>query len=325
MHHLNNVALPGVDTSRIQLSYDEADSLYHGETQQLVRPGIYKVEVSASHDSTETSQFFKRGSIQHYHLAVKPNLNWTHSALEFTKVQESPAFDLFQVKFTPKDQFANFVKPGKADHLKFRLENATKTNDPIVDDLAGSYTTTVSVRKNVLKPTVEVQFDDLVFDRRNINVDPIGDNWRFRPGALTFRLGPSIPLGASSTSYDPMIHFSVDFNRQINRNWAWLVNSGFAQFSGQGGTSDLTYWNISANARWLPIVTPEYRMFINAGVGIYIPDEGSSNAGVNIGAGLQIPLSTMLDLEFGGDYKDIVKSGGDFRFSNIYVGLAVRF
>jgi hypothetical protein len=325
MHHLNNVAMPSLKSFEVQMTYDPNDNLYHGQTPALIRPGSYKVEVFASHDSTETNRFFRR-SLQQFHLLfIRPNLDWQFSSIDFIKIQEEVEFDLFQVKFTPQDEFSNFVKPGKTDHIKFRPSNATLTGDPIEDDLEGNYFTTIRVPKNVLQPTVEVQFDNFVFDRRNITNDPIGDNWRFRPKVFTLRIGPSIPIGSSSDVFGPRMHVSVDFSSQINRNWAWLFNGGFSKFSGEGSTKDLTYWNISANSRWLPVVNSDYRIYVNAGGGLYIPDEGSSNAGFNIGAGMQIPLSTMIDFEVGGNYNNVIRAGNDFRFANFFGGLAIRF
>jgi hypothetical protein len=318
MRHLRGVALPGTKTFEIQLSYDQSDRLYHGKTPPLMRPGIYEVEVMATHRPSGTEKLFRRDLVKNYVISVKPELKWIFSSLKLEKIAQDERFDVYRAKFIPKDKYSNFIKPGVEESIKFQVKNASLSDTSTYDDLQGSYYRDIRVSKNSLQPTVQIRFNNFVFHRRDITVDPIGDNWRINPNAFKFQVGTAI---ASTDSYNPGIHVTGDFNRQINRKWAWFVRGGYSEFKGKGATPNLAYWNFSANIRWLPRITSSYRISLYAGGGPYWSDQGSSDVGYNLGVSLTKPLKAWLDLELIGEYNN---TGNDFSFVRTCGGVLFR-
>jgi hypothetical protein len=171
MRHVRGVPLPGTKSFEISLQYNSQDDLYHGKTPSLTIPGIYNVEVFTIPDTAISGNFFTRSLILNYFIKLRPNLDWTHSLLAFTKVGEGigpgGVFDVYQAQFTPKDKFLNFLKPGKTQNIKLMIENA-ELEGSVVDSLNGSYYQRIRVARNAVGPTVQIQYDDFVFNKRNI-------------------------------------------------------------------------------------------------------------------------------------------------------------
>ena len=327
LHHLKEVPLPGTISFEIPLVYNPKDSLYHGKSSALTRPGIYQVELLATNDTSASGFFFKRNLKLNYYVELKPNLDWSYSSLEFRKIasKERIGIDFYQAKFTPRDQYLNFLKPGKEENIKFTAQNAKLSESPTVDSLAGSYYKFIEVPQSTIRPSLQVQYNDFVFEQRVITDNPTADNWRINPSVISLRLGTALPRGAFAASHVQHFHAAINVARQFHRNYALLALLGHSSFAGKGANSDTTFWNLSGNARWLPIVAPSYRVYINGGGGLYLLGNGSSRAGYNLGAGLNIPLSSNFDVEFGVDYNNIIMPANDFQFVQIYGGILIRF
>ncbi len=328
MHHIKNIPNPDIITKEIILTYNSEDSLYHGKTSALTHPDIYKIEVFAKNNPENNDNFFERDLVKNFHINVKPNLDWTFSCLEFEKlsIDEENSIDIYKAKFTPKDQYSNYVKPGNEDKIKFQVENATLSKKPIIDDLQGSYYKEVKVPQNSLQPTVKVQFGNFVFEDRIITDDPVRENWRINLNAFSLHIGSVLPSGSTQKLYNGGIHASIDLYRQLSKHWALNAIIGYSNFENKITKKKLDYWNLSANIRWFPVVNPSYRLFLNGGSGLYVADQNSnSNAGYNIGAGSNIPLSSYFDFELGIDYHNIFLNEDDFKFIRIYGGVLFRF
>ncbi len=327
MNHINNIDLPGTNAFEIVLTYDQRDSLYKGESTPLSRPGIYDLMVTATNDSAKNANPFKRDLSLNYHIKVRPNLDWTISSLEFDRISDqSGDNDIYKLKFTPLDKFRNFVKPGKKDNIKFHVRNSNVSNEPIVDDLQGSYFKNISVPSNSLKPIVRIQFGNFVFDEQPITDNPKADNWRFYLNAISLHFGSAIPTGSFENLYNSGMHASIDYYRQISKYWAINVFAGYSSFKGKSGNTNQDYFNISTNVRWYPAVLTSFRFFLNSGGGYYLADKNTdSGPGINVGTGINIPISSRIDLEIGVDYHNIIIDPDNITFIRPYGGILIRF
>ncbi|MCI0616508.1 porin family protein, partial [bacterium] len=232
---------------------------------------------------------------------------------------------IYRAKFTPKDEYQNFIKPGHDQNIRFNVERAVLSQAPIDDDLQGSYFKKILVPTNSLRPMVQMQYDDFLFEPRIITDDLKGDNWRIKPNAFSLHVGAAIPRGASASLYSPNLNIAVDFTKQLNRSWILNAMLGYSRFEGKASTKDLAYWNFSANIRWVPFVAPSYRIYINGGSGYYFPNHGASHAGYNAGAGFNFPISPSLDFEIGSDYHNVFLNNDDFAFIRVHGGVLLRF
>lgn len=233
--------------------------------------------------------------------------------------------DTYEAKFTPIDQsYQNFLKPGREENIRFNVKNATLSQS-IVDSLAGSYYQRIEVPRNSLRPSLQIQYNDFVFEERDITDNPTGDNWRIHPNSVIIHAGAVVPIDSTANSYDPYFDISVGLMRRLVRNWAIIVSAAYSQLKGKGAIQDAEYFSVSANIRWYPIITSRYRIYLNGGGGYYISDPGSNDIGYKIGLGGNIPLSPHFDLEIGGDFNNILRSSQDIRFVQIHGGFLIRF
>jgi hypothetical protein len=325
MRHLNGVGTPGIDTLEVPLIYDDETQLYCGASPDLTVPGIYKVEILATHGAEGRDPYFERSLTLNYHVGVSPDLEWRNSTLQFEKTAGEEGHDIYRARITPRDRYLNFLRPGKEHNFRFRLENAQPIEDPVADDLEGSYYKWFVVPTNAIRPMLHIEYDDFVFQERVITDDPKGDNWRVNPSALSLHIGTSSPTGKTANTYGAGILAAIDFNRHLNRRWALRAIVGLNRLSGKAGIDDMEYVNISANLRWMPFVNPAYRLYIGAGGGAYLPDRGSNRAGYNVGVGLTIPLSVKFDISMGSDYQRVLTPGDDTEFAGLHGGCQIRF
>ncbi len=67
------------------------------------------------------------------------------------------------------------------------------------------------------------------------------------------------------------------------------------------------------------------RPYVNGGVGLYIPETGSSKAGYNVGLGLDYSPIPGWTLDLGIDHYEVFTSGANTRFMVPRIGGVYRF
>ena len=117
----------------------------------------------------------------------------------------------------------------------------------------------------------------------------------------------------------------LDYEYRFSEDLSAVGLLGYNQFSaGSSAVSDTHWWNISANLKYH--LTPNaWRPFVNGGVGMYVPESGSTKPGLNLGAGVKYTLRSDLFLEIGADYHFVFSSPDEIEFLVPHVGLAYRF
>lgn len=124
----------------------------------------------------------------------------------------------------------------------------------------------------------------------------------------SFHVGSTYPLSDLNETSDSNIHFRFDLSFRYKLSdrleVAALGFYGFNQFTEDHFTgADNMYWkNLSANIKVIVSVTPNYRLYWQAGPGSYTPKVGSNSSGYNVGGGIQVNMNTPSRIEFGVDY-----------------------
>jgi hypothetical protein len=125
----------------------------------------------------------------------------------------------------------------------------------------------------------------------------------------SFHVGSTYPLSDLNERADSNIHFRYDltFRYQVIKDKfeiAALVFYGFNQFTEDHFTgADNMYWkNLSLNIKAIASITPNYRLYLQAGPGSYTPKVGSNSSGYNFGGGIQVNMNAPSRIEFGVDY-----------------------
>ncbi len=100
---------------------------------------------------------------------------------------------------------------------------------------------------------------------------------------------------------------------------------GFNRFDGvTPAVGDTHWWNLSANLKY-ELSSASLRPYVNGGVGLYIPETGSSMAGYNIGVGLDYSNSPGWNLELGIDHHEVFTNSANTRFMVPRIGGVYRF
>jgi len=147
-----------------------------------------------------------------------------------------------------------------------------------------------------------------------------GERLWFWGGAV----GSSHPLGKLNRVADANIYAKVDAVRQFNPVLAVRLALGFAQFSAEPffDIPHPHYTHLSANAQWLAPFGVASRWFVNGGPGWYRDKSGSTSAGANVGAGVQIDAAGPNKIELGADYHFVNKDRA--RFVTWHLGILFR-
>ena len=140
---------------------------------------------------------------------------------------------------------------------------------------------------------------------------------------LSVHAGLTLPTGAFDQSYDGGTMVAVDLEYLIHSRLYAVLLAGLNRFKGGAtGVDDTTWYNLSANLKY-ELRPSGLRPYINGGVGIYIPESGSSKFGGNIGLGFRRLIRPNLDGEIGVDLHQVF--GEDVRFFTGHLGLILRF
>ncbi|KAA3622825.1 MAG: hypothetical protein DWQ02_25535 [Bacteroidetes bacterium] len=116
--------------------------------------------------------------------------------------------------------------------------------------------------------------------------------------------------GGMTYPYDDWYEETACFNAIVNLEyhfynyWAAVLEVGYNNFKTVGELNNDPWWNISATVRRIyPI--KQFRPFVNAGPGYYIPKDGDHQVGVKTGIGVDYLLSENITLEMGTDFHNV--------------------
>jgi hypothetical protein len=139
----------------------------------------------------------------------------------------------------------------------------------------------------------------------------------------SFHLGLDVPLGSSRQLYDPGPSATIDAEYTLTDNVSLVAMLGLHVFAQDPDTFYYTNFSLDAK-RYFPI-TSGTSFFVQAGPGIYWPKSGSSEFGVNVGAGFSFAVLPNLKIEVGPDVHWVNTSGAKFYFVDTKLGVIFRF
>ncbi len=138
--------------------------------------------------------------------------------------------------------------------------------------------------------------------------------------ALSLHAGVAVPLGSSANVLDPGPTANVDVIFPLTPRLAVDLRGGVAQLKGSSGTGDVDVWDVSANLKWMAIVSTPW-VFVNGGVGVYRVGSADWVAGANIGAGVGRSITPTLDAEVTVNYHRAFSPGPDVPYAKLQAGL----
>jgi opacity protein-like surface antigen len=149
---------------------------------------------------------------------------------------------------------------------------------------------------------------------------------KFDKWAMGIQAGATSPLDTFTAGYDPGFSSGGYIGYNFSPNFSLAGMLGYNGFKPDPGSAadDIHWWNISVNIKSHIPVRP-FRLYINAGTGIYISNSGALEQGFNVGAGLSYSFTSRWAVDLGADYHRILIEGFDTTFFLTYARLVCRF
>jgi len=145
-------------------------------------------------------------------------------------------------------------------------------------------------------------------------------------GWLSIHAGTTIPDGDLSDGHDDAESFTLDVKYKGSANLSQHVLLGYNKFEGKSGVSDVDWINLSVNAKYYYLRFGKGGLlFVNGGLGIYVPDTGSSKLGQNVGTGISYNLNPRLRGEVSVNFHAAISTGDSTRFYTPQVGVTYRY
>jgi Mg-chelatase subunit ChlD len=322
---IRKVAFPGIIGPATIPLYDDGshgdviadDGTYTNRFTDTVKEGTYSFHFHAT-GPTSGGNAFDRDDVIEKYISVKVLSKYI--LVDIVRLLPSEArLRRFKIVITPKDALGNYLGPRYSGMIKLTASRGDFIN-ALQDNLDGTYSRTLQ-----LPTTVDIRDVE-------ISVDVKGETLSFnlaekleKPYRVSFHVGRTIPIGNFKDSYDSGYISGVNVDYQLTPQLSVVGLLMYNSFkAGAPLVSDTHWWNISANLKYR-FTTNHLKPYVNAGLGIYIPESGSTRPGLNVGFGADYPLKPDWTLELAADYHHIFTSGNDIDFLVPHVGLLYRF
>ena len=290
------------------------DGVYTNYFTDTPKEGTYSFYFRASGTSAEGNAFDRDRLVQKY-LSV--NVDSANMGVEIFKLPLSEGLRQHNIVITPKDAFGNYLGPRYGGLIKLQA-NTGKFIAELKDNLDGTYSQILQIPQAAdpkkVNVTVEVKGVTSSFNLGNIS----GGNY-----GLSVHAGWTYPRGVFDTLYDSSTMVGVDAEYELRPLLYAVLLLGNNRFkAGPAVADDTTWWNVSANLK-REFLHTRFRLYVNGGFGLYIPNAGDSRLGFNLGGGIRQQLRPNIDGELGVDYHHLFSE--EIRFLVSHVGVIFRF
>ena len=286
------------------------DGKYTNSFSDTGKEGIYSFYFKAQ-GPTRKGNIFNREQLLQKYLPVRT----TEDSI-IINIVSLGAKDLkqFDVRATPKDPLGNYLGPGHLGRIQFKATGGTFIGQA-KDNLDGSYSQTLNVSLDTDEKDVAVV----------VHVDDINKDFTLADSlksyGISFHLGRTLPSGNFGNLYDPGIHLGLDIEIPLDDR---LTAVGELQYNGfdaaQAGLSDTHWLSVTGGIKYT-LAPGTYEPFVSAGGGLYIPESGSTEPGIFVGAGVAQKINQDWSFEINANYNTIFTSNSNTKYSVIRAGL----
>jgi len=295
----------------------KGDGIYTGQYRDTRTEGTYTFRVHAAGGTFERTK-----TVQTY-VRVNPDPAYSVPVTRWLDIfPGDPPQHLYDVKITPGDRYGSLMGPGHTVETKVVRNGNGNANPPVrlKDNLDGTYTGELDITPSELNAGALLEFT--IDGKPFTTVKKIPG---FKKWSAGIHLGTGIPIRSFDEDFNPGIGFGCNLGYRLAPKFSAVLMLGYNAFNAVStGNGDISFWNISANLR-SEIVKNPFRVFVNAGAGIYFPESGSAKRGVNIGAGAAYSLKADWIFEVGANFHLVNSIGTDPNFMVTYAGLVYRF
>ncbi|MCK4622079.1 MAG: S8 family serine peptidase [Desulfuromonadales bacterium] len=302
-------------TAEIPLIH-QGDGYYSARFPDTNVPGTYTVEFQIAGEHPEIDRYTRTETLSTLVEFAQADLD--ASDLRIVDRVLGADVDRLRLVVRPRDIYGNYLGPDYSHRIAVSVSAGNVESD-IRDRLDGSYEVLVTVPTGA-DPNINIEVMD-----QPLYVGPVSGIPTQRRLALSLHLGVAIPNGSFSNRYDTDYSVALDLDYHFTPQLAVVGTIGYNHFKGgSAGVGDTYWWNVTANAKY-EFTTQRLRPYITGGAGLYVPEHGSTEPGVNGGLGIDYTIDNNWSLEAGVDYHLIFTSGSDTEFFNPRIGLLRRF
>jgi len=233
---------------------------------------------------------------------------------------------LITLQAIPHDALGNFLGPGYENAMHVKSSDGTAPQNPLADKLDGSYEITFRVPSIAANPSYTLEILGTNVETKSLSDLRKQSSERF---AAFLDFGANVPNGAFGTLYNKSFSFNAGLEYMLNSHLSAEGIFGYHRFPAKAGADENLYqFSVDLKAYLLPGVV---RPFVNAGIGGYKYDPGSTFVGGNFGGGVLYAITPRIGLQ--GSYNFHVINGfppvasppSTSKFSTVQVGLRFVF
>lgn len=264
--------------------WEKKDGISGIQIKNISKPGVYCSRLSASR-TTSNNKKFSRELFQTHVVEPKIEANWKSSIFKSFMVSRTDKIITYEVQFTPRDQFGNYLMPGQASYIEFEASGESQAIGDILDDLEGSYSKIIVVPAHAPQPYITVHYKNITFPP--IQLGTTSKCLKFSMTPLLGKIDFNNKLGLEKNfSYRFRLSCTQSGNLRFNSEFGYTPtadknkNTGFMFDIGIGASYDLCNLNLkklgdvipylSADIGWLTLkefTTSDEDFFVNMGVG----------------------------------------------------------
>jgi hypothetical protein len=320
--------LPGQKDPQVLQLYDDGtngdvtanDGTYTNRFANTRKEGTYSFYFQAKGPTQNGNNFLRERQIQTY-LSVRP----TPETIVVNAVQLAGGDNQrFDVVVTPKDPYGNFLGPGQPGLLTIVAVGGSSTGT-LRDNLDGSYTQTIVVPSGTDPQDVPVTVTVGEAEKTTSLAELLEGSSLLSKLALSLHAGQVNPSGDLNKIADAGLTVTLDLLYRFNAHWGLDFRLGYSSFDGRAGNSDTDLYTLGTNLKYTFNPASPVRIFLNGGGGLYDFDPGDVEGGVNVGVGLNIPLSQRFTFEATYNYHNAVTASDDLRYDQLQLGVLVSF
>lgn len=315
---LDGVPQTGGPTIRLRddgtgLDAEEGDGIYTGVFRDTRNEGSYTFRFVGRGVDGAGVTFARTATLSTFvRFAPSPQA----SEVTIVSVTGRPDSDQLSavVRVTPRDRFGAYLGPLRDEQI-----DAWTTEGRVLPDLAdrrdGSYELTLVYPRGSSPQLTVVVGNTIVTAGQRVRKGRYG---------LSAHLGSAQPSGTFSSAYDAGPSVMLDLELPLRPRLSAVALLGYSAFEGVAGVPD-TYWVHGSGNLKYELTTLPVAVWIAAGLGAYLPKNGSTRPGANLTVGFDRMLTSDLDFEAAVDYHHIFTSGSDTELYLTRVGIVWRF
>jgi len=293
------------------------DGIYSALYVKTMVPGQYELKFQLAGQAPKIGQFSRTEQFSLLVRVQKADIAKTVVTASLQQIQPDGS-QMYLISVTPRDVLDNLLGPGYPDKIK--ITSSAGKLGTLEDDLEGSYTRTLTLQRSDPDPTITITVLGEVVRQAKLS-DLIGAKRRFFVSA---HLGVVRPHGDLDREFNPGISFIADFGIRLTRSLSLEALLGYHRLKGDVGFDDNPYLTVSGNLKRYFSLT-SVRPFVNGGLGIYIPDEGDSEFGSNVGSGVSFHFTPNISFDLSYNLHLIFRESDTAQFSTLHSGIRLGF